>query len=125
MFDLRVSESGNLEVTLDFADENEKQSLIEEIGEMQEKKTDLDILIEGTERYWTNGSYQPFDAGAGNPFVGLTDAPMVANSMSFDDDGNAEIEGDFWYYGNYQITSFIEELIREGRVVFTLCKQTE
>lgn len=124
MFNLTKLENGDLEITLDAADDSERQDLIEEIEELQTRKTDLDILLEGTESYWTNGSYQPFDAGEGNPFVGLTSAPCIAENVYVDDDsGKVEIEGDFWYFDLYMIESFIEELLREGRVVFTICKQ--
>ena len=123
MFDITVLESGNLEITLDAADDSERQDLIEEIEELQTRKTDLDILLEGTERYWTNGSYQPFDAAVGNPFVGLTSAPCIAEEMSYDDNGDAEIIGDLWYYNLYQIESFIDELLRYGRFIFTLHRE--
>jgi len=118
MFDLTVLESGHLKITLDFADENERDVLVSDILEMQSEKDDLTILIEGTESYWANGSFQPFDADQGNPFVGLTSAPCVAESMEYHDDGACEIYGRFWYFGNYQIVSFLDVLIETGQVVF-------
>lgn len=123
MFNLTKLENGDLEITIDAADDSERQDLIEEIEELQTRKTDLDILMGGTEGYWTNGSYQPFDAGQGNPFVGLSSAPCISESLEFDDNGDATIHGDFWYFENYMIESFLDVLIQDGRVVFTICKQ--
>lgn len=120
-FGLNVTENGDLEIVL-HADYQNDESYAE-LQELSETKTDMDILYVMTECYWTNGSYQPFDAGQGNPFVGLTDAPCIAESMDYADDGQATIQGNFWYYGDYMITSFIEVLIRDKRVVFTLCRQ--
>lgn len=122
MFILTQLENGDLELTLDAADENETDDLKSEISEMQEKKDDLSILIEGTESYWTNGSFQPFDAGQGNPFVGLTESPCIAESMGYDDNGDAEIEGEFWYFGDYMIESFLDILKEKGKVIFTLAR---
>ena len=50
------------------------------LKETRERYDDVSALCELTEPYWTNGSFQPFDAGAGNPFVGLTSAPCIADS---------------------------------------------
>lgn len=122
MFDLTQLENGKLRLTLDYADEDEKAELENELLELMSRKTDILILIDGTEKYWTNGSYQPFDAGAGDPFVGLTSAPMIAESMTYTDEGNAIIEGKFWYYGDYMIRSFLDDLLENGYADFDLCK---
>lgn len=119
MFDLTKLENGKLRISLDFFDEKEKGELIEELQELNTRKDDLSILLDWTESYWTNGSYQPFDAGEGNPYVGLTEAPCVAESMTYDDDGNATVEGDFWYFGDYMIRSFIDDIIENGYVDFS------
>ncbi len=92
---------------------------MEELKQLVSEKDDLSILIDMTEHYWSNGSYQPFDSGQGNPFVGLTNAPCIAESMSYDDNGNAKIGGSFWFYGDYMIYNFIQIIINEGSVTFT------
>ena len=109
MFDLTKLENGKLRITLDFFDEKEKAELIEELQEMKTKKDDLSILLDWTESYQTNGGYHPFDAGEGNPFVGLTEAPMIAESMDYDDDGNAMIDGDVWYFNDYIVDSWFKK----------------
>lgn len=72
------------------------------------------------EPYSCNGSYELFDAGDANPFVGLTDAPCIAESMDYLEDGTKEIIGRFWYYSDYQLSYWFEELIDNGEVIFTL-----
>ena len=74
------------------------------------------------EPYSCNGSFAFFDASDGNPCVGLTDAPCIAEQLDWDDEGNAEIIGNFWYYDDYMVKSFIDELLNDGEVTFTLAK---
>jgi hypothetical protein len=74
------------------------------------------------EPYSSNGSYEPFDGGDGNPFVGLTSAPCIAESLDTDDDGNREVIGNFWYYNDYCITDDMEELKNKGYVIYTLAR---
>ena len=90
--------------------------------EAYKEKSDLALLVDGLEDSWTNGGYHPFDAGEGNPFVGLTSAPCIAESMSFDDHGNMEIEGNFWYHNEYMIYSVWEKLNEQGECIFTLAR---
>lgn len=83
------------------------------------------IMADQFESYACNGSYTHFDAGQADPFVGLTSAPCIAESMSYDDDGNAEIDGDFWFFADYMIRDDLSELRNKGRVVYTLATATE
>ena len=95
------------------------------LRELQARGMDeVSILCELTEPYWTNGSYCPFDASDGRPFVGLTDAPCVAECMDYPDNPSAgpEIVGRLWWFPNYMVTSPIDELKRKGRVVFALAQ---
>lgn len=110
-------ENGNLEIR-PYEDYKDADSM-KYLKEKQMRMGDISALLDATEDYFCNGSYHAFDAGDGNPFVGLTEAPCIAESMNFDDEGNAEIEGRFWYYGDYMITSFIDEIIEKGKVIFT------
>ena len=74
------------------------------------------------ETYSSNGSYQHFDSSIGNPFVGLTSAPCIAESLDCDDLGNVTINGRCWYFANYMIENDLEILINSGKVVYTLIK---
>ncbi len=80
------------------------------------------ILADLFEPYFANGSYEPFDADDGNPFVGLTSAPCIAESMAVDDDGTRTIVGDFWYFARYMIDDPLEELATEGETFFQLAQ---
>ena len=62
------------------------------------------------EQYSCNGSYAFFDAGQGNPFVGLTNAPCIAEAMDTDNDGTNIIRGEFWCYVEYMIKCPVETL---------------
>ncbi len=72
------------------------------------------------EDYYCNGSYAPFNAGDGNPYVGLTDAPCIAEDLDIHEDGRREIIGRFWYYGDYMINCPLETLASTGSVIFSL-----
>lgn len=75
------------------------------------------------EPFSCNGSYAPFDAGEGNPFVGLTSAPCIAEAMDIADDGTQAIQGRFWYYPDYAIRDPLDELKRTGRTIFQLAPE--
>lgn len=115
-FKATVLSSGDLEITLWDADDHD------ELAEMVEDGKSDQAWHEGFEHYSCNGSYTPFDAGEGNPCVGLTSAPCIAESLDVDDDGSKEIVGAFWYFGQYMLVDYVEEILREGRVVFTLAQ---
>ena len=38
--------------------------------------------------------------------------------MNINDNGDCEIEGDFWYYDQYMINNFVQEILDEGHVIF-------
>lgn len=75
------------------------------------------------EPFSCNGSYTPFDAGEGNPFVGLTSAPCIAESMATDDAGNNTVVGRLWWFPDYCLRDPLDELKRKGRTVFTLARE--
>ena len=106
----KVLESGALLVTCD----NETRAYIKEHMPENYWGTLADIF----ESYLTNGSFEPFDAGQGNPFVGLTSAPCIAESLTVEDDGTRVIDGRFWWFPNYCLDDPLEQLKRHGRTVF-------
>lgn len=94
------------------------------IADMQNSGRDYwSIMAELFEPYFMNGSYQPFDAGDANPFVGLTSAPCIAESMDVHDDGTREIVGRLWWFPDYQGRDDLEELKTHGHVVYTLVEE--
>jgi hypothetical protein len=48
----------------------------------------------------------------------LTDAPMLTDDLELTDAGDANVRGQVWWYEPYQVSSFAEVLLRDGRVVF-------
>ena len=114
MFSIEVLPNGNLKLMAGNA-------VRQWIKEEQQNERDSDsILLDGTEGYWTNGSFHPFDAGHANPFVGLTCALCIAEDMDYPEDGQREVVGRLWYYDRYQLTDPMEVLKRTGQVVFSL-----
>lgn len=94
-----------------------------------ETQAELAASLEGPAGYWgtfaelfesysCNGGFTPFDAGQGNPFVGLTSAPCIAESMTTEDNGDNRIEGSLWAFSDYCLRDPLRELAEEGRTVF-------
>lgn len=78
------------------------------------------VIYELLEHEICNGGFTPFDAGDADPFVGLSSAPCIAESMDVPDSGERIIVGRFWHFANYMIRDEIEELRDKGRVDFQL-----
>lgn len=77
-------------------------------------------MAELFEAFSCNGSFVHFDAGQGNPFIGLTSAPAVAECMDYDDNGNASIDGRAWAFNGYMIRDDLGELKNKGYVIYNL-----
>lgn len=117
MINATILANGNLKVTAG----NEGRAWLAD--EMASDHYDFwATLASALESYSCNGSYTPFDAGQANPFVGLTDAPCIAESLDIDDDGQAQIIGRFWYFERYMLDCPLEQLRNHGRVIFTLAR---
>lgn len=112
MFSITHMPNGNLKVSA----ANAARAWIKE--EQQLGRTSDDILHGGTEHYWTNGSFEPFDAGQASPFVGLTSAPCIAEHMTVYDEGDREIDGRLWWFVDYAVIDPMEVLKRTGSVEF-------
>jgi hypothetical protein len=114
--DVNIMENGNLKITAD-------KETREEICYMWEDgKSFWSILCELFEDYSCNGSYTPFDAGDANPFVGLTNAPCIAETMDYLDNGELELIGRFWYFADYMITNPFETLRDTGEIIFNIAE---
>lgn len=116
MLDCVILGNGNLQLTVEDTDDRIELSAYMEDDHYYFWQLFSDLL----EDYSSNGSYTLFDAGDGNPNVGLTSAPCIAEGMDILDGGKREIVGRFWYYDNYQIDCPLEKLRDTGEVVFTL-----
>lgn len=111
---ITITDNGNLWLELEPGDDREV------LREFMKYLGSEEVLMDLTEPYWTNGSYQPFNAGDGNPFVGLSSAPCIAESMDIDEDGKYTINGRLWAYTDYMLKDERQELLEHGCVEFEL-----
>lgn len=77
------------------------------------------MMAELFENYSCNGGFVHFDASNGNPFIGLTSAPAIAEGMNFNDEGVQTIEGRAWAFIGYELRDECEELKNKGFVIYT------
>jgi hypothetical protein len=112
MINCTILDNGNLKITSD----NETRH---DIATLDGYTTYDTIWCELMEPYSCNGSYTYFNAGDANPFVGLTSAPCIAETMDYADNGDRLIVGRLWAFMDYQITDPLIELRSKGRVIFT------
>lgn len=108
--------TSNLVIT---ADDETRAEIPEELERVGSDRVLWDLF----ESCWANGSFTPFDAGEGNPFVGLTNAPCIAEDLSVEDDGRRVINGRCWWFPNYMVEDPVRTLAETGRVVFTLAPE--
>lgn len=113
MISCHILPNGDLKVTAG----NEARAFI---AERQKRGEYWSVLADLFEPYFTNGRYEPFDAGEGNPFVGLTSAPCIAESVTTEYDGSRAVVGALWWFPDYAIRDPLDELKRTGRTIFSL-----
>jgi hypothetical protein len=113
----KILPNGNLRVTANNA-------MRASISEGLKTRGYWSTMADAFESYSCNGGFTAFDAGEANPFVGLTSAPCVAESMSYDDDGQAEIDGRLWAFTSYATHDPLEELATRGRAEYDLVRES-
>lgn len=113
-FNIEILPSGSLKLSL--TSPEERGDILELMD--YDHWTEMDVLLMLLEPYMCNGGFEPFDAGHGNPFVGLTDAPCIAESIDVLDDGKKEIVGRCWWYPQYETKNCMEELACNEFVIF-------
>jgi hypothetical protein len=114
MINCKVQANGDLLVTAD----NEARNYIREHIERGYWTTFYELF----EPFFTNGSYEPFDAGNADPFVGLTSAPCIAEAICHPDEGPRKVDGRLWWFPNYMVCDPLDELKNKGRTVFALAE---
>lgn len=104
-----VTPEGDLKITLT---EEGRQELIEMLE--SQTQTDEDIFLSLIESQLCNGYHTvlPEHIGA------LTDSIILANGI-VDLDTSAEAEIDVWWFPDYQVKSYTEDLLNNGEVTFT------
>lgn len=91
---------------------------INEIEEMQDKKySDEEILITLLEYQFGNGLSDLTGK------VGLTDSIIIGNNLNYNEEEDTEYiddETNVWYYPYYMINSYVDELIKNKKIIFKL-----
>lgn len=108
-----IKPNGNLLISAEAQDK-------EMLTEMKERNGDNDLafltdLLEET-GWEPNGqllAVQPEDLGA------LTEAPILTNDRTIEDDGTVTVPGKVWWFPDYMVINFADELIDQGFTEFT------
>lgn len=106
MLNISQLESGALMVKADIDG-------IDHLNDYWGERTSLAMWAELLESHSCNGSYAlvaPEDIGA------LTDSPIIAESVTYEDDGMATVEGQVWWFPDYAVRNELQEL-RDGQTV--------
>lgn len=109
MITLNETIGGNLLIILDDGAEEDLKEIIERAGNTDAILTDL-LDASG---YFGNNWFETIGC--------LSNAPIVAYGAIYDEDEEIDMAIDYekiWYYEPYQIKSFAEELLNEGKVIF-------
>jgi len=107
-----VLPNGNL--CIELTDEGKEE--IEDLWSNHPEWNDYDILRELIEHQLCNGWswLNPEDVGA------LTEAPILSDGASYDDDGAMEVYGKVWWYPNYMVDELSVVLHDDGKLIFEL-----
>ncbi len=110
--------NGNLEISFCGSPEDR-----EEFQEKRKERGSASVWADMIESYACNGSYYHFDPSNGRPFVGITGCmDGIAESMTFPDDGDPEIIGDWWHAPDYYSVDPLDFLLNGSPVTFILVK---
>lgn len=106
--------NGNVTFKLDAGDAD----MLAQFQQQAQHNVDHEVLASMLDHfgYAGNARYMPImpaDVGA------LTDAPMFADEVDYQDGGALSVTGDVWWYPAYEGSSFSEQLLEKGHVTFT------
>jgi hypothetical protein len=108
MIEFNELENGKLRLT--FFNEAAR----EEIAEMIDKHGEMSILYDATESYWANG----WGVTSADRLWQMSEAPVIVEDYTVEDDGSVTLYGKAWYFSNYMIESAIETMLEKGYVDF-------
>lgn len=113
MLDFKILDSGNLEITCEDADKEDLQDTLDRCTHRDHGF--LADLLEDTGWSGNGRLYQVQPEW----IAALTDAPILTDWLVHtDEDDMPEVDGTVWWYPDYAVKSFAEELISTGRTVF-------
>ena len=110
MIKLNILPNADLEIEL--LDREEFEELFNK-GFQDERHYLSEMLESG--RYIGNDWHVPYD-------LGLTEVPAIGNGACYNEDEGDDTIADYdflWGYPNYMLSSFLDELKENGKVVFT------
>lgn len=114
MIDFKILDSGNLEITCGDEDKEDLQDLLDRCTHR-----DHGFLADLLDHTGWQGNGQLHQVQP-EWVAALTDAPILTDDLVLSDDADMpKVEGTVWWYPDYMVKSFAEELISTGRVVFT------
>lgn len=104
--------NGNLKFSLERGDKSFIKQLLGKNG--GDDKRFMASLLEDTGWQGIGKLYlvKPEDIGA------LTDAPIVTDDFTIEDDGSVKVDGTVWWYPNYEFRHFASDFLEQGYTVF-------
>lgn len=108
MLNFKVLDNGDLRLTCEKGYKRELRKDNKEHGEVE-------TFMQATERYWANG-WGVFTA---DTLSQLSEAPVIVQESTSEDDGGWTLNGNAWYYRDYMIHNFIDKILKDGFVDFT------
>lgn len=103
-----ILENGNLRISLNVGMEKDLREILDrELG-------DFGALLDATEQYWTNG----WGVHSASQLGQLSDAPVICEDSTVEDDGSITLNGRSWYYLPYMVFSPLEKIWENGYVDF-------
>lgn len=117
-------ENGSLRLAFDDADK--AAGLPEDVREWNEDMIDFQVLERLLEPYSTNGGFTAVDSATQSMFVAMTSAPCIASEVAYVG-GKAVLPpgAKVWWFPSYEARNPIDDLIKNGFVVFPLGFQVE
>lgn len=103
---LKILPTGDLQIIADRQAKQEKEKIL--------KMPCDEALRYLLEEHLCNGwsLVPPEEIGA------LTSAPIISDDFTIEDDGHGVVNGNVWWFPNYQITSEIEEIFSNEGAIF-------
>lgn len=113
-----ITANGSLRITLENQeDRDEAQSMLDRATDTD---SDSGFLADLLEDWTANGHLYP----VAPEWIGaLTSAPIITDDLTYSDDGTPTVNGRIWWFPDYQVKSFAENLIRDGSVSFDAAPQ--
>lgn len=105
-------QNGNLRLTLS----EDGTKYYDEAVQIIQNNSAISALLTLTEYYWTNG----WGVLEADELHQMSQAPVIVQDYTIEDDGSRTLYGKAWYYPNYMILNPLEEILKEGYVDFTL-----